>query len=101
MEPQRRSLKIAMTTEERDGFLTEARTCRVATVGADGAPHVTPMWFAWDGTALWLTSIIRSQRWADVQRDPRIGVVVDAGSDYMELRGVEISGTATQVGEVP
>ena len=38
---------------------------------------------------------------ADLRADPRIGVVVDAGTDYAELRGVEITGTAAVIGEVP
>ena len=101
MREQRRSKAIAMTDEERDAFLGEERTCRVATVAADGAPHATPLWFVWDGTALWLTSIVKSQRWTDLQRDNRVAVVVDAGEDYMELRGVEIRGRAEPVGEVP
>ncbi len=101
MSEQRRGAKIAMSPDERDAFLVEQRTCRVASIGADGAPHVTPLWFVWDGAALWLTSIVRSQRWADVQRDGRVSVVVDAGHDFMELRGVEISGVAHRVGEVP
>ena len=73
----------------------------MATVGADGAPHVTPLWFVWDGTSLWLTSIVRSQRWTDLMRDSRVSVVIDAGEDFMELRGVELQGTAVPVGEVP
>lgn len=90
-----------MSADEVDGFLADERTCRVATVGADGMPHVAPLWFVWDGSALWLNSIVKSQRWADVVRDPRVSVVVDAGDDYTELRGVEISGRAEPVGEVP
>lgn len=101
MKQQRRGGRIAMTDTERDAFLAAERTCRVATVRGDGAPHVTPLWFAWDGSALWLTSIVRSQRWTDLARDPRISVVVDAGTDYDELRGVEIQGRAEVVGEVP
>jgi PPOX class probable F420-dependent enzyme len=101
MREQRRGAKIAMNVEERDAFLESERTCRVATVGGDGAPHVTPLWFVWHGSALWLTSIVRSQRWTDLQREPRISVVVDAGADFMELRGVEIHGVAEPVGEVP
>jgi PPOX class probable F420-dependent enzyme len=101
MREQRRGKKIAMSEDERDAFLAEERTCRVASVGGDGSPHVTPLWFAWDGQSLWLTSIVKSQRWTDLQRDPRVSVIVDAGHDYMELRGVEIRGRATPVGEVP
>lgn len=100
MKAQRRGRRIAMTAEELDAFLAAERTCRVATIGRDG-PHATPLWFGWDGAHLWLYSVVRSQRWTDLQRDPRVGVVVDAGGEYLELRGVEISGTAEVVGEVP
>jgi hypothetical protein len=90
-----------MSDLERDAFLTTERTCRVASIGRDGSPHVTPLWFVWDGTALWLTSIVRSQRWTDLERDSRVSVIVDAGSEFLELRGVELRGTADVVGEVP
>jgi PPOX class probable F420-dependent enzyme len=98
---QRRGRAIAMTAAEVEGFLGAERTCRVATVGGDGRPHVAPLWFVWDGAALWLNSIVRSQRWTDLARDPRVAVVVDAGEDFFELRGVEITGRAEPVGAVP
>jgi hypothetical protein len=100
LKPQRRSRKIAMTPAEVDDFLAVQRTCRVATVGAAG-PHVSPLWFVWHGGFFWLTSLTRSQRWADLMSDPRIAVVVDDGEGYLELRGVEIRGTVAPVGEVP
>jgi hypothetical protein len=89
-----------MTPAEVDAFLAEQRTCRVATIGSSG-PHATPLWYAWHGGVLWLTSVVRSQRWADLQRDPRIAAVVDAGESYDELRGVELRGRVEVVGEVP
>jgi hypothetical protein len=101
MREQRRGRKAAMTDEERDAFLAETRTCRVASLGADGAPHVTPLWFAWDGRSLWLTSIVKSQRWTDIQRDNRVSIIVDAGVEFTELHGVELRGVAEVVGEVP
>ena len=97
---QRRGRSIAMTPAELDEFLTQARTCRVATLAPDG-PHVVPLWFVWAGGALWLSSVVRSQRWTDLVRDPRVAVVVDAGEEYQELRGAEIRGSAGPVGEVP
>jgi pyridoxamine 5'-phosphate oxidase-like protein len=90
-----------MTPDEVDAFLTAERTCRVATTGPDGRPHVVPLWFVWTGGALWLTSLVRSRRWTDLARDPRVAVVVDTGELYGELRGIEISGTAWPVGDVP
>ncbi|MFD9886536.1 pyridoxamine 5'-phosphate oxidase family protein [Streptomyces alboflavus] len=98
---QRRGRRIMMTPDELDAFLAAERTCRIATVSADGAPHVSALWFAWDGTSLWLYSVTRSKRWAELRRDPRVAVVVDAGEQYGELRGVELTGTAEVVGEVP
>ncbi len=88
-----------MSPAELDAFLGTAHTCRVATASPDG-PHNTPLWFAWDGTTLWLYSIVKSQRFTDLQRDPRVAVVIDAGEEYVELRGVEITGRATVVGPV-
>ncbi|ARF54065.1 pyridoxamine 5'-phosphate oxidase family protein [Streptomyces gilvosporeus] len=100
-DTQRRGRRIMMARDELDAFLAAQRTCRVATVGGDGAPHVGALWFAWDGTALWLYSITRSKRWAQLRKDPRIAVVVDDGDAYGELRGVELAGEAVRVGEAP
>ena len=98
---QRRGRAIAMTAAEVDEFLAAERTCRVATTSKDGRPHVVPLWFVWDSGTLWLSSVVRSQRWTDLMRDPRVAVVVDAGVGYSELRGVELSGAVVPVGDVP
>jgi pyridoxamine 5'-phosphate oxidase-like protein len=98
---QRRGQRIAMSVPELDAFLGEEWTCRVASVGADGRPHNVPLWFVWDGAALWLNSIVKSQRWTDIKRDPRVSVIVDAGRDFSELRGAELLGTVEIVGDVP
>ena len=89
-----------MSAEELSAFLAEQHTCRFATTGPDG-PHVAPVWFVWDGQAIWVYSLTRSQRWANLSRDPRVAVVVDDGHHYHELHGVEIEGQATIVGPVP
>ncbi|WP_226949968.1 pyridoxamine 5'-phosphate oxidase family protein [Rhodococcus rhodochrous] len=96
-----RGAGISMTKEEIDLFLSTERTCRVATIGGDGSPHVAPLWFVWDGAFLWLNSLVRSRRWTDLQKDPRIAVVVDGGEQFTDLRGVEVCGTAVSVGDVP
>ena len=90
-----------MTAAELDTFLGEERTCRMATAGHDGRLHNSPLWFVWDGSALWLNSIVKSQRWVNVQRNPEVSVVVDAGHGFGELRGAEFVGRVEQVGEVP
>lgn len=102
MAGQRRGTAIAMTDDERDDFLRSQPVCRVATVGVSGRPHVSALWFVWDGTAVWLNSLTRSQRWTDIERDPRLSVIVDdGGADFLRLRGVELRGQAEVVGDVP
>jgi hypothetical protein len=102
MTGQRKGTAIAMTDGDRDTFLRTQPVCRAATVGPGGHPHVSALWFVWDGTALWLNSLTRSQRWADIARDPRLSVIVDeGGADFLRLRGVELRGSAEIVGEVP
>lgn len=101
MREQRRGRAIAMTTDEVDAYLRAARTCRVGTVGADGGPHVSALWFVWDGEAVWLNSLFKSQRWVNAVRTPRVSLLVDGGEEFMELHGVEIIGDAEVVGDVP
>ena len=100
-QQQRRGRRIMMSPAELDDFLTGQRTCRVATVGSDGAPHMGALWFCWTGGSLWFYSLTRSKRWTQLQRDPRLVVLVDDGHEYGELRGAELSGEAVPVGEAP
>src|SRR5260221_9314480 len=90
-----------MTAAERDAFLREQRTCRVATASPTGAPHNSPLWFLWDGESLWLYSLTRSRRWSHIEANPQVSAVVDTGDSYSELRGVELIGPAEVAGEVP
>ena len=62
---------------------------------------MSPLWFVWDGHALWLNSIVKSQRWTNFVRDPRVSVVIDGGDDYLELHGVELIGRVDFVGDAP
>jgi nitroimidazol reductase NimA-like FMN-containing flavoprotein (pyridoxamine 5'-phosphate oxidase superfamily) len=101
LRKQRRGRSIAMSTREVDDFLAAERTCRVATIDGNGRPDITPLWFVWDGAALWLNSLYKSQRWTNLARNPETAIVVDAGEDYSQLRGVQISGRAEVIGEVP
>jgi nitroimidazol reductase NimA-like FMN-containing flavoprotein (pyridoxamine 5'-phosphate oxidase superfamily) len=102
MRGQRRGAAIAMTDDEREAFLWSQPICRVATVGPGGRPHASALWFVWDGAGLWLNSVVRSRRWADLAHNPQISAVIDdGGTDFRRLRGVELTGVAQVVGEVP
>jgi len=50
------SPQVAMNHQEIDEFLSGRWVARVATIGADGYPHVYPFWYYWDGACLYLTA---------------------------------------------
>lgn len=77
-----------MTPEELDAFLREERVMRLATVDEDGWPAVVPVWFVWDGTAFWVYNLDRAKRTPRLRAGTRVAFVVDAGVEYVELRGV-------------
>ena len=91
--PSRRQ-QITMSTGEITAFLEEERVLSVATIGPSGHPHVVPMWYALVDGELAFWTFAKSQKVANLRRDPRITGLVEAGDAYEELRGVEVVGTA-------
>ena len=91
--------QIEMTSQEIDDFLTVPRTLNIATVGPHGAPHLVAMWFGFIDGAKFSTGKIafwtfaRSQKVMNLRRDPRMTCLVEAGTQYNELQGVELVGT--------
>lgn len=82
--------QINMTQDEIDAFLAEQRVMSVATVGADGRPHVVAMWYGFvDGApAFWTYG--KSQKIMNLRRGPRLTCLIEDGHAYNELRGVEL-----------
>lgn len=89
-------------TDEELRYLTEERRLgRLATIGADGMPHVTPLgWsLADDGTVVEISGrdFGRTKKFRDVRRTPRAAIVIDDVLPPWQPRGVEIRGTAEAV----
>ncbi len=85
---------IRMSEAEVAALFDECRSLQVATLGPDGAPHLTTLWFARDGATILFETYGKSQKTINLQRDPRIAVLCEAGETYPELRGVSIQGRA-------
>lgn len=92
--------EVRMSDEEIDAFLRENLKVQVATVGKDGAPHLTTLFHVVrDDGRLGFWTYGSSQKIRNLERDPRITCLVEDGDDYFELRGVSIRGTAELVHE--
>lgn len=67
-----------MTAEERRAFLDHGtRTAKLATVRADGRPHLAPIWFVLDGDDLIFTTGKDTAKGKNIQRRPRVSLCVD------------------------
>jgi PPOX class probable F420-dependent enzyme len=85
-----RRAEIAMTGEELRRFLSEQTALTCATIGPGGRPHLAPLWYAADGDRLVAWTYAKSQKARNLERDPRATVLVEAGTDYGELRGAQL-----------
>lgn len=83
-----------MTDDEWRAFLSESpRTAKLATVRADGGPHVAPIWIALDGDdSIYFTTGARTAKGRAILADPRVALCVD--DDHPPFSFVVIEGQA-------
>ncbi len=82
-----------MTPEECKSFLTDKpRTAKIATVRADGRPHVAPVWFYLDGDTLLFTTWHKTVKAANLRHSPLVSICVE--DDQPPFSFVLIDGTA-------
>jgi PPOX class probable F420-dependent enzyme len=87
-----RRQQIQLTPDEQAAFFRERKKAALATIDKDGYPHVVAMnYFARDG-AFYMTSYGKAQKVLNVRRNPRVALMVEAGDEYSQLRGVMIRG---------
>jgi PPOX class probable F420-dependent enzyme len=99
-----------MSLAEIQDFLTEGtRTAKLATMMADGAPHVMPVWFIVEDGAVVFNTGAATVKGRNLARDPRVSLLVDAEAPpfaFVHIRGraelsedpAELLRTATLIG---
>jgi pyridoxamine 5'-phosphate oxidase family protein len=90
------------TPRELDYLLGDRRLARLATVGADGFPHVAPvgMWSYDPGSGtieIRGRALERTKKFRDVRRSHRAALVVDDVLPPWQPRGIEVRGEAEAV----
>jgi pyridoxamine 5'-phosphate oxidase family protein len=91
---------------EELAYLREGRKLgRIATVGADGTPHVVPSGWVYneelDTVDVTGRDVANTKKWRDVRRSGRAAIVIDdlASVDPWRPRAVEVRGRAEAVCE--
>jgi len=85
---------VKLTDEELEEFLASNMKVQVATVGPDGSPHLTTLFYVMVDGQMFFWTYGKSQKIQNLRRDPRVTCLVEDGTDYFELRGATISGKA-------
>jgi len=90
-----------MDSEEMRHRIDGAMVARLATVGADGRPHIVPITFALDEDTMFFAIDFKPKKTADLQRlrnieaNPSVSVLVDHyDEDWTKLWWVRADGSA-------
>lgn len=86
--------QIVMSEAEIADFVATSRTGTLATIGPDGQPHLTAMWYGVVDGEIWLETKAKSQKAVNLRRDPRVSFLLEGGNTYDTLRGVSFEGVA-------
>jgi PPOX class probable F420-dependent enzyme len=91
--PSRRD-QIKLTDEEQHALIENERIVVVSTIGPRGWPHVMPLWYVPRDGEIWIWTYAKSQKVKNLERDPRATLLIETGTEYNELRGVQIEAEA-------
>ena len=90
---------MAGIPQEFADLLRTPTLAHIATIGPQGEPQSTPVWFDWDGNTIRFSQTTTRQKFRNLQRDPRIALsIVDPNNPY---RYLEIRGRVVRIEEDP
>ena len=81
-----------MTPEQLEEFLSVDRNAVIATVGADGLPQQTPVWFVYEDDTFYVSAQETTVKVRNLRNNPAVSICVDAGREA--ARYVVASGQA-------
>ena len=73
-------------------MLDAVRTAILVTIGPDGVPDPTAMWFVVADGQIVMRTYAKSQKVRNIERDPRVAVLIEDGETYDTLRGLQLTG---------
>jgi PPOX class probable F420-dependent enzyme len=85
---------ITMSPAEVDAFMQLPNTAAVCTLNRDPTIHAVAMYYGFHAGSFAFHTKAKSQKVRNVLRNPAMTVLVEAGTEYTELRGVQMVGRA-------
>jgi len=90
-------MAVTLDQAEIDEFLSKGHTLIFTTVDREGYPHSTPLWYAYLDGHIYTRGRARSQKAANITRNPKVCCLVETGDRWRELKAVMIRGRAEVV----
>jgi len=90
---------VSMEPAEVSSLLASSRKVQLGTLNPDGSVHLVTMFYGLIDGQIAFWTYRTSQKALNLARDPRITCLVEDGTDYFELRGVQLRGTVRVVQE--
>ena len=85
-----------MTDQEVKAFLdTKPGWIVLSTIGRDGYPHSVPLGYFRLGDDVYIGCRAGTQKLKNIERNPRVSLVLESGSSRKDIKGVMIQGHAT------
>jgi len=78
-----------MLPQEAEGLLAQANHAILAINRPSGAPHVTPVWYLWDGQAFYISTATDRAKYTHIVHDPAVALIVEdpGSSNYVAAYG--------------
>ena len=75
--------------------ITAGHLGHLATLNADGSPHVTIVWVGLDDDTIVIGKLTEDRKVANIRRDPRVSLSIEADGDHLGMQHhLVIEGTA-------
>src|SRR4029450_12642665 len=85
-----------MTDQEVKAFLdTNPGWIVLSTIGRDGYPHSVPLGYFRLGDDVYIGCRAGTQKLKNIERNPKVSLVLESGSSRQDIKGVMIQGHAT------
>jgi nitroimidazol reductase NimA-like FMN-containing flavoprotein (pyridoxamine 5'-phosphate oxidase superfamily) len=85
-----------LTTEEVHAFLdSHPGWIALTTIGRDGYPHTVPIGYFRLGDEVYIGCRAGTQKLKNIERHPKVSLMLESGSTMQDIKGIVIQGDAT------
>lgn len=74
-------------SKRAEEFVARPLFGKLATVGRDGSPQLTPVWYLYEGGKFLVNTAPGRVKSKNIGRDPRVALLVDDGYTYVAVKG--------------